>query len=158
MMLPIKVILEAAHYPFTAHYADEYEERMGKTYGGPGSELCGLTGKCQGEHRDVLLAITCRAIGQIEAAWGQSMGLVFHHMGLEDEKDQVHALHDLLMGCLGHGVSLDDDYSEAMEKAEKILTFRCERPAHPCNLDDSPWHELAYEVLSSREKIPQETE
>jgi len=145
-MLDNELVLEAAHTPFTSLFADEYEEATGKSYH-PGNELTSLTPRCKGEAREQLLALAWQAIGRIEAAWGQNMWLVFHHMGIVDRKeDVVSALGSLLMGCHGHGVGIDDDYSEAREKASDILEpHRSERRIkdHPCHIDDSKWRELA---------------
>ena len=80
-----------------------------------------------------------RVIGRVEQAWGYDVGLVFHHAGIE----QATGLYYLIMGCLGHGVSLADDYGDNLDKAAHILGKRFD--THPIDCEGTDWFDLAEE-------------
>jgi len=99
-----------------------------------------------------LVATIAYMAGQCTHAWKYDIGLVFHHMGLESDKDLADALYYLLMGCFGHGVSLEDfsyERGDLLEKVEKKLgsivpkTFD---PA-PCHFDQ---HEQLYNIAAEK--------
>ena len=73
------------------------------------------------EDRTQLLVNLSEMVGAIGQAWGHDVFIVFHHMGLESDEDKSKALFYLVMGCLGHGIGLADDYSEQLKKSEAIL-------------------------------------
>ncbi len=70
--------------------------------------------------RETLLPFAWYLIGRTQQAWGASVGLVFHHAGITGE-DMGDALTDLFLGIQGHGVSLRDDFAEAIARAESAL-------------------------------------
>lgn len=79
-------------------------------------------------------------VGAVEHAWGDSVFLVFYHMGLQKHEEQAKALFYLITGCLGWGISLADDYGEHLEKAAKVLgAFRPQPTVYdtsPVNFDE----------------------
>jgi len=106
---------------------------------------------------DVMLTMGI-IIGKIENAWGHSIGLVFHHMGFTDIDDQSSLLYRLIMGCMGHGICLDDDgpsgpVAMGFDNSGKILLNIIEDTgkrfeASPVHLDgDDPIRELISEHL-----------
>lgn len=123
ILLEPLAVLEAAHTVFSMAYAsevEEYETDTGDMSFGPtpGGNLCDWAPRQQPAD---ILPIVWYLIGRIEQAWGAPVGLVFHHGGITSLADQEHALSDLLLGCLGHGVCLADDYSEHLAKAEDVF-------------------------------------
>lgn len=109
-------------------------------------------------HADDVMLTMGIIIGKIENAWGYSIGLVFHHMGFTDVEDQSRLLYRLIMGCMGHGICLDDDgpsgpVATGFDNAGRILlnivTDTGKRfEASPVHLDgDDPIHELISEHL-----------
>lgn len=68
-----------------------------------------------------MIANMANIVGEVSHAWGDDVFLVFHHMGLKTDEDNGLALFYLIMGCLGHGIGLADDYSERLEQANAIL-------------------------------------
>lgn len=103
----------------------------------------------------VHLPVIAYYLGRVHQAWCYDPGLVFHHMGIDAANDKAQALviYRLLMGCLGHGVSLEDDHAEALDVAGEVLG----KPLDPTPIDfeGREWAELATEavqhVLSSPE-------
>lgn len=142
MMIDKTHLLEAAHVCYADHYARLAEER-GESFSGCRIEEC-----VERLPDDVQLPIIMRYIGRIEQAWGHSIGLVFHHMGLEHPDDIEHALCDLMLGCMGHGVAITDDFAEAWDKAAAVLGLK---RATPIYFEGSEWDELAYSELGRDE-------
>lgn len=60
-------------------------------------------------------------IGRIEVVWKTPIANVFAAMGLTKDEDMKHALFHLVFGCIGHGVSLDDDFEAERKRAEAVL-------------------------------------
>jgi len=69
-----------------------------------------------------LVANVGEIIGAVSVAWQQDVWLVFYHMGLRTDKQQANALYYLVMSVFGHGIGLDDDHSEMLTRAERILS------------------------------------
>lgn len=124
-MLPNSVVLDAIHSCYALE-CSSVEEEYG--YAPSGVEL---TSHYDRQPAEVMLPIAWRYLGRIEQVWGYSIGLVFHHMGLTSEEDMRHALTDLLLGCMGHGVNLDDDFEQERCHAEsKLRTVLKVSPIH----------------------------
>ena len=141
MNIPESVILDAAHACYALTYADVYEEKFGRGLGH--GDLCELVDPIDSKYH---LPIMWRYIGQIEQAWGTDLFLVFHHMGItESDKDMTHALTDLFLGCMGHGVTIHDDFDKELAHAARILHFNPERS--PMNFEGEEWRELAEHFL-----------
>lgn len=142
-LLEPSAVYEAAHTLFSLAYADEWEER-----GGVISRRTVLTSWVPKQSAEVYLPIMWYLIGRVEQAWGMPIGLVFYHAGIHSTKDQEHALSDLMLGCHGHGVSLGDDFSEAIGQAESILrrTFAIS----PFSDEGNYWRELAWSLIESK--------
>ena len=68
-----------------------------------------------------LVANLGEIIGAVSVAWQQDVWLVFYHMGLRTDEEQANALYYLVMSVFGHGISLDDDHSEMLARAEQKL-------------------------------------
>jgi hypothetical protein len=85
-------------------------------------------------------------LGKIAQAWGHDVGLVFYHAGIVTPEQQECALRYLLLGCMGHGVSLADDHSVAIAWAETVLgkTF----DLSPIYFEGCEWMELAREAAA----------
>lgn len=135
MMIDKMFLLEAAH----VCYADRYASVSGESFSGCHIEEC-----VERLPDDVQLPIIMRYIGRIEQAWGHSIGLVFHHMGLDHPDDIEHALCDLMLGCMGHGVAITDDFAEAWDKAAAVLGLKRATPIH---FEGNEWDELAYQEV-----------
>ena len=76
------------------------------------------------DNPDILLELVANVgeiVGAVAAAWQQDVWLVFYHMGLRTDKQQANALYYLVMSVFGHGIGLDDDHSEMLTRAERIL-------------------------------------
>ena len=77
-----------------------------------------------------------RYVGAIGQAWGSNVGLVFHHMGLaHGDETEARALYLLIMSCWGHGIGLDDDHADMLQRARRVLNIPL--PECPCRFDDS---------------------
>ena len=68
-----------------------------------------------------LVANVGEIIGAVSVAWQQDVWPVFYHMGLRTDRQQANALYYLIMSVFGHGIGLDDDHSEMLSRAERIL-------------------------------------
>jgi hypothetical protein len=141
-MLPSKqALLEAAHACYASVYASEFEEQGGRF---PAQEdICEHVPRLPD---DVQLPIVMRYIGRIEHAWGHDLGLVFHHMDLGPD-DEARALSSLMLGCMGHGVSIADDYGKQFDHACEILRIKTSHRA-PIFFEGLEWFELAQEALT----------
>ena len=76
------------------------------------------------DNPDILLELVANVgeiVGAVAAAWQQDVWLVFYHMGLRTDEEQADALYYLVMSVFGHGIGLDDDHSEMLSRAERIL-------------------------------------
>lgn len=94
-----------------------------------------------------LTATIAYLVGNCSHAWKHDVGLVFHHMGLESEKEKADGVYYLLMGCFGHGIGLADysyDRHEALEKAEAKLSS-----ISPVTFKPSPCYFDQHQELSS---------
>jgi hypothetical protein len=98
----------------------------------------------------VQLPVIAYYLGRVHQAWGFDPGLVLHHMGIasDDHEGQTLAIYRLLMGCLGHGVSLEDDHADALEAAGEILGKSLD--PNPIDFEGREWAELAAETVQSR--------
>jgi hypothetical protein len=98
------------------------------------------------------LAKMWRIIGRVEQAWGFDVGLVFHHGAI----DQNRGLFYLVMGCMGHGVSLADDFGDNLDKAGEILACGLGAPKvfdpSPIYIDD-PWMDAAETAFPDQEEV-----
>lgn len=94
-----------------------------------------------------LVATIAYLVGNCSRAWRHDVGLVFYHMGLDNEKEKADGVYYLLMGCFGHGISLADysyDRHEALEKAEAKLSS-----ISPVTFEPSPCYFDQHQELSS---------
>jgi len=144
MELDASVVIDASQMVFSLFWADASEVR-GKSLGG-----CAVNDVAPRADENELRAIMQRYIGRVENAWGVDVALMFHHMGLEGE-DQVNALCDLMLGCLGHGVSIESHYDDAFARAKKILRGEHLRAAPTC-FEGCEWRELAEEAVERDEQ------
>ena len=120
-LIGLDVVLEVGHAMYASAYMSECEERdvtIPKTE----DDVPKLS-----DHD--ILPIMAYYIGRVDQAWGYSVGLVFHHMFSTsssttmqlDRHDRVQALFHLLMGCIGHGLSIADDYGDLLDRAGEVL-------------------------------------
>jgi hypothetical protein len=115
--LDLDAVRGAIHTVFAGELASEAEERGHSLPSGGGS----LDAWAPIQPDSLVLPYAWYIIGRVQQAWGHPVGLVFHHAGIETASDQEHALADLFLGIQGHGVSLADDFAEAMEKSAAVL-------------------------------------
>lgn len=143
-MFPNDVMAEAGHVLFADAYARHAEED-GHSY-----SQCDICEVIKPESQSQIVPVVANYIGHIEEAWGFSVPLVFYHMGIVDSDDETRALADLLLGCLGHGVSLNDRFADALDEASNKLGHKLE--AAPTHLDDSLIWNVAYNAYQRRKR------
>lgn len=136
-LLHEEAILSAAHACYASVYADELESRGGSF--SPGSEI---TEQVDSLPPQVQFPIAWRYLGRIEQAWGRDVGLVLHHMGLRAVAEQSTALFLLLMGCMGHGVGIRDEWDEKFDRACGKLGLE-DADESPILFEPEEWRELA---------------
>ena len=145
-LLGEKALAEAAHDLYTIFY-QEAEQAVGL----PASDWRDVSRL----DAAVQLPVIAYYLGRVHQAWGYDPGLVFHHMGIDahHDKAQVLVIYRLLMGCLGHGVSLEDDHSEALERAGDVLG----KPLDPSPIDfeGREWADLAHRAVQDRMSLPE---
>jgi hypothetical protein len=139
MMLNSEAVLEAAHACYALAYANEAEE-LGRSFSQ--QDITEAVDKLPAEKQ---APIVYYYLGRIAEAWGHDIGLVFYHAGI-GEDEQERALRHLLLGCMGQGISLADDHSEALAKAEAVLG-RTFKPS-PIYFEGTEWLDLAIEQLT----------
>lgn len=155
------VIDRVAHALYASEYASECDERGIKLPCGGEMSLQEWvpTRVDPAEHYPIIY----RFLGRIEAAWGADLGMVLHHGGIETEDDQEHFLFDLCMGCMGHGVTARDDFSEHLDRAAEVIYRHGDREGQ--DLDGAPirgdgfgerWRDMASGAIDAREKIEAE--
>jgi hypothetical protein len=139
--IPCADILDAAHSLFTSSVMSVAEEtQLFSKIFSPG---------CQAEERvakqpqHVILPIIHEWMRTTEELWGVTIAEVFTTIQVPSDKMGT-ALFTLLMNCMGHGISLSDDYD--MKLAYEALgdRMKAHKPA-PDTLDDDPFYELAYQ-------------
>lgn len=145
-LLSKNALTEAAHDLYTIFYQDAEQE----------------VGLSASDWRDVPhlddalhLPIIAYYLGRVHQSWGYDPGLVFHHMGIDASDDRAQALviYRLLMGCLGHGVSLEDDHAEALERAGEVLGRHLN--ASPIDFEGREWADLAYRAIQNALFLPE---
>lgn len=105
------VVYRAAHVIYASEFADALEHRGGNFHAG--TEITGVVpALTPAEHEPIIRPL----LANIDKAIGASLYDVFVAGGIVGEEEQYDALSDLLMGVRGHGVSIDDSYSEQWEK------------------------------------------
>ena len=130
--------LKAAHALYASHYSSAIEEIGGDWPAG--TKLVSVTPELRDE---VQLPIIYRLVGTLEGAWGiHDVGMLFHHMGLLTVDEQYDALYATLMGCMGHGITIKDDYEAEFDKAAQIVAGK-PLAAVPFHFEGSEWQELA---------------
>lgn len=136
-LLHDRAVLNAAHTCWASVYAGEYEERGGRFPAG-----CCVCDEVEplGDHEQ--LPIIWRYLGRIEQAWGHEVGLILWHMGLRSVAQQSHALTLLLLGCMGHGVGLGDEWAEEFERACESLGMISANES-PILFEPEEWRMLA---------------
>jgi hypothetical protein len=146
-LLDENAVLEAAHSCYALALADEYENLGGRL---SQVELHSWAQKLPAEEQ---LPIVYYYLGKIAQAWGYDVGLVFYHAGIVTPEQQECALRHLLLGCMGHGVSLADDHSKAIARAEAVLgrTFKLS----PIYFEGVEWMELAMEAAAGLLEVAQ---
>ena len=140
-LLHREALLDAAHACYASVWADEFEERGGRFRPG-----CDIADQVERLPDSVQLQIIWRYLGRIEQAWRHDVGLVFHHMGLKDVETQATALFLLLMGCMGHGIGLRDDFDAAFDRACNLLGMTGADES-PSLFEPMEWREIAEQVL-----------
>jgi hypothetical protein len=135
-----EAILGAAHYLFSVAYANELENAGGSF--SPGTQILEVAPM---QPDETMLSIMEEYLSRIESVWGIEPILLFREVMQLEWGDVEHALHDTLMGCWGHGINLDDDFSEVREEAERKLN----RPIDPTPFEDEFMEltDLAYQVV-----------
>ena len=94
-----------------------------------------------------LFTVAAYFLGRIEEAWETPVWFVLKKMGLETgEHGQALALAKLFMNVIGHGIGLNDDWSEELENARKATGKPL--PACPVHLYDNPFHDCAWELMN----------
>jgi hypothetical protein len=111
-MLSDRVLLDGGFWLYCSEYADEFEAHGGSF--GPGAEITHCVDRPPDEK---LLPIMRGYEKKLADAWGRPVEEVFGLMGLE-ETDYADALYYTLMACRGHGVGLQDDYGDAIDRYE----------------------------------------
>lgn len=144
--LPDDVMVQAAQDFFASEWADAREE-SGFSFA-PGSEI---TEVCPEQDHATLLELIRPYIDRLAQAWGRGVGAMFDLMEIPED-EWADALYYVLMGCRGHGVSLDDDYGDNIDIAKDKLGTA---------LDSSPFYsefcefsDLAYEVVETDARKP----
>jgi hypothetical protein len=144
--LPDDVMAQAAQDFFASEWADAREE-SGFSFP-PRTEI---TEVCPEQDHATLLELIRPYIDRLAEAWGRGGGAMFSLMEISED-EWADALYYVLMGCRGHGVSLDDDYGDNIDIAKDRLGS---------DLDSSPFHsefsefcDLAYEVVETDARKP----
>jgi hypothetical protein len=118
-LLDIDAIRGAIHTIFAGEFASEAEERGHRL---PCGQEMNLDNWAPRQDDRIMLPFAWYLLGRVEQAWGHSVGLVFHHGGIDRySEDQEHALADLFLGLTGSGVGLEDDFSQHLVKAAAVL-------------------------------------
>lgn len=141
-LLNQEAVLEAAHDIYTVFYQNAESE-----VGLPPSDWPDVPRL----PASVQFPIISYYLGRVHEAWGYDPGLVLHHMGIgpDDFKGQALAIYRLMMGCLGHGVSLEDEHAEELDRASEVLLSLkggAFDPS-PCSFEGTEWQELAFEAV-----------
>jgi hypothetical protein len=144
--LPDDVLIQAAQDFFASEWADAREE-SGFSFP-PGTEI---TEVCPEQDHGALLELIRPVIDRLAQAWGQGVGAMFSLMEIPEDKWED-ALFYVLMGCRGHGVSLDDDYSENINTAKNKLATDID--SSPFYSEFSEFSDLAYEVVETDARKP----
>lgn len=98
----------AGHVLFAIAVCDEARE-IGREdeFEWPQANICETVPMVKEEE---ICLIVRRMLDSIGENWGKPVDVVF-----ADLENPVHALQDLLLGYVGHGVSIQDDYAELVE-------------------------------------------
>lgn len=139
MDLPSRhAIREAAHVCYADAYASECESRN-IPIGGPAINLCDCVEYLPDE---VQFPLMIKYLLRIEAAWGYRVSDVFIKMGIFYDPDkEEQALCDLFLGCLGHGINLQDRFAQELDAACTALHRQLD--PSPIYIEDGAWVELA---------------
>ena len=113
--LPDEVLISVAQDFFASEWADAREE-VGFSFA-PGTEI---TEVCPGQDADQLRTLILPYVHMLEGAWGTDVATMFDIMEIPED-DWADALFLVFMGCRGHGIGLEDDYSENVEIAKSKL-------------------------------------
>ena len=140
-LLHHEAVVNAAHTCWASVYASEFEERGGRF--SPGCCICDEIEPLKDADQ---LSIIWRYIGRIEEVWEHDVGLVFWHMGLRSVAQQSHAMSLLMLGCMGHGVGLNDEWAEEFERACETLGM-VGADESPILFEPEEWRELAEVTL-----------
>lgn len=140
-LLHRQALLTAAHACYAAVYADEYEGLGGKFH-----PCCSIFDQVARLPDSTQLPIIWRYVGRVEGAWGRDLGLVLYHMGLTTADQQGHALSLLLLGCLGHGVGLCDEWAEGFEAACEKLGIAGAAES-PILFEPAEWRDAASNMM-----------
>lgn len=101
---------------------------------------------------ELLMPVAYRLVGQIEGAWGTDLGLfMVHALPLNrTEEEEEHFLSDLFLGVNGHGVTVWDDFSEEIVRAEDILRISVPRRGLSCDWSGEALREMALSEIAKR--------
>ncbi|MCA9068739.1 MAG: hypothetical protein KDA84_07440 [Planctomycetaceae bacterium] len=130
-LIPDEIKRDAGHALFALAVCDEARE-MGREdeFEWSGADIYQTVPRAM---ETEIVEIVDAIVADIGMNWGRNVDYVLRKAG-----DLRHALTDLLLGYVGHGVSIRDDYAELVE----------DLPDHGYG-DDSPFMELAWKWLAS---------
>ena len=138
MMLQTETIMNAARDLLECAILDLADDADGGTTFSEELASAGeVVARVLGENAVEVAAVVGRLVGRIEQAWGHEAGLVFYHMGLTGDQ-QADALYRVLMSCMGHGIGIEDHWSEEFDNAGRILRNIGEDKG--ARLDGCPMH------------------
>jgi hypothetical protein len=114
-------LMEAGKRIFGHMYLDEIENsEQYRSRTQPDPTLKSRIPEIEPQDTYVVIGEVAKVIGMVQVTWGVEVWLAFYHAGIPEDQHAC-ALGDLLMSCIGHGISLQDDYSSFIAKATEIL-------------------------------------
>jgi hypothetical protein len=134
---------EAAHTLYACAYADYLENEGYDQLAWSGKNLLTVVPR-NPKAVDLVRPI----LAKIDAAWPKPVAEVFEAGGITKPEDVEHALSDLLLGCAGHGVSIFDDFTDALSRAEDALDVVFGHSS-PIYHEDYEFQELAADEIAS---------
>lgn len=133
MLLGWETVNNAARRLLRMHLLDEVEDADATMALPEGKTVDDIVDEVMKGSPEKVHFVMGKWIGAIDHAWGNDVGLVLHHMGLERQEEKDEVLYVLIMSCWGHGVGIGDDYSKAFAEASEKL-----KPHGWTKLEESP--------------------
>lgn len=138
------VLLDAGHWLYSLEYANEYEEHGG-SFGG-GVNIHDVVDRAP---REKLLPIMREYEAALVKEWGRP--LIYIAMDLfgpePTEEHLVDLVYYTMMVCHGHGISLEDKYSDALDDYQHKFGWPFKRRPFYTELDEL--RNLAHELLET---------